>query len=471
MPRIPFAAQTATESATSWSQQRVVNMMARPAPPNARVDLALMPVPGLTPWGFAAAGSGPMHVMVPRRDSFVVLSGDEFFEASPVLGTVTSLGSATGGNKALATGDASSVQVAVVYPPYLFVATDGGGTATVSSLPSGNGFGSVAVVDGFAVYTEAPTVGTSSKFWVSNLLAAQTVNALNFASAESATDGLLRAFNMRGDLWLFGARSIEIWANAGTVGVPFQRRPGGTIPIGLAAVASPAMVGDAVCWLGDDLSVYRSSGGEPQRISTFAIENEIRATIGVGSASLARGLSLTFAGHQMYVLTFPASGQLRTFVWDASTNLWHERTSSGTRWIGNAALYFNGRQYVGASNDGRIHLLDRAALTDAGSTMLRQATLPPLWGATRRAFMSRLELEVGRVNTAGTSLLVGMSYSDDGGTTFINSRGLIYDASTDPRLVWHRLGSFRQRTIRFDLPNDWPHALYAADAQIEGGAT
>ncbi len=469
MPRIPFATEAGQQVAASWSSMRIVNFMPRPAPPGSRVDLALVPTPGLTTWAGGAVGAGPIHVLAPRRDNVIAMSGDgTLYELNLVANTVTSRGtfSGSGFDYAGAPADSTTTQTVIVIPPSMWYITDGGVSGNVTALPNGARFGTVAVVDGFAIYTEAPTTGSSSQFWVSNLLAAQTIGALNFASAESSVDGLVRAFNMKGDLWLFGTRSTEVWGNAGTTGVPFQRRPGGTIGVGCAAALSPAMVGDGVCWLGNDRCVYRSTGGQPQKISTFAIDGELRQ---LATASNARGMSISHDGHSQYVLSFPSA--FKTFAWDATTGLWHEKSTQGIHWRGNCAIHQNGRQYVGHNSSGTMMLVDAAATTDAGSSILRSATLPPLWASTRRAFMSRLELEVGRVNTAGTSIPVNMSYSDDGGTTFINSRGLIYDASTDPRLVWHRLGSFRQRTIRFDFPNEWPHLLYAADAQIEGGAS
>ena len=73
--------------------------------------------------------------------------------------------------------------------------------------------------------------------------------------------------------------------------------------------------------------------------------------------------------------------------------------------------------------------------TDAGVTVIRQAVLPPLWAKTRRAFCSRIEIEmeVGGTSVAGP---VTLDWSDDGvadveaGARLSGDRGDRRDAQT-----------------------------------------
>ena len=106
--------------------------------------------------------------------------------------------------------------------------------------------------------------------------------------------------------------------------------------------------------------------------------------------------------------------------------------------------------------------------TDAGVTVIRQAVLPPLWAKTRRAFCSRIEIEmeVGGPSVAGP---VSLDWSDDGSRTWKPARtlatGIIGD--TRKRVFTTRLGSFRQRTFR--LTTHGLTRFYAADADIAPG--
>ena len=77
---------------------------------------------------------------------------------------------------------------------------------------------------------------------------------------------------------------------------------------------------NSVFFLGDDLIFYRLDNGIPRRISTHAIEDAWR---GYTLVSDAYTMSYSYEGHKFIVLTFPTANA--TWVYDISTNLWHER--------------------------------------------------------------------------------------------------------------------------------------------------
>jgi len=75
--------------------------------------------------------------------------------------------------------------------------------------------------------------GTSDSFFISTN--GTTWNALDFATAESAPDGLVRVFVDHGEVLLFGGSTTEFWGNIGAQDFPFQPVKGSTQEIGLAA--------------------------------------------------------------------------------------------------------------------------------------------------------------------------------------------------------------------------------------------
>jgi Neuraminidase (sialidase) len=78
-----------------------------------------------------------------------------------------------------------------------------------------------------------------------------------------------------------------------------------------------------------------------------------------------------------------------------------------------------------------------------------------------------LEMEVG----VSPPVVVSMSYSDDGGRNWSTPR-LATSGAVDAyrtRLHWHRLGSFRQRTIRFIIQGSSQVSLLGAAADIVAG--
>jgi hypothetical protein len=128
----------------------------------------------------------------------------------------------------------------------------------------------------------------------------------------------------------------------------------------------------------------------------------------------------------------------------------------------------NALHLYGDRSSGQLYTLGMQA-TDAGVAVLRQATLPPLWAETRRAFCARVEveMEVGGASTPGNLLL---EWSDDGSRTWAAGRTMSSGASDDlrHRVYTTRLGSFRQRTFR--LSSHGLTRLYAVDADIQPGA-
>jgi hypothetical protein len=128
----------------------------------------------------------------------------------------------------------------------------------------------------------------------------------------------------------------------------------------------------------------------------------------------------------------------------------------------------NSIHLLGDRTTGALYYLVMAP-TDAGITIIRQATLPPLWADTKRAFCARIEIEMesGGAQSPGPVLL---QWSDDGARTFNAGRTMSAGAPGDyrHRVYTTRLGSFRQRTFR--IVTHGLTRLYAMDADITPGA-
>ena len=75
--------------------------------------------------------------------------------------------------------------------------------------------------------------GSSDQFFISPTGTAW--DALDFASAESNPDGLVRVFSDNGEIVLAGENTIEFWGNVGAADFPFQAIKGATQEFGLAA--------------------------------------------------------------------------------------------------------------------------------------------------------------------------------------------------------------------------------------------
>jgi len=324
-------------------------------------------------------------------------------------------------------------------------------------------------------YTSYSSGGTAKRivaqgtgqWFISALYDSSTIDALQFAAAESLPDALLRAVVINRELWLFGERSIEPWQDVGSAPFPFQRVTGAVMDRGTAAALSPAELNGMVFWLGDDLVVYMATGYQPQRISNYAVEEFLRKAQATTGVSDAFGMVYTQAGHSFYILTLPSFGM--TFCYDIVTELWHERWS-GTQltpavWNVTCMAKMNNTIYVGVQN-GQVGILDLDTFTELGAPIRSAARTPPLYNDGKRATNPVLELEgelgVGLLSGRGSVPQVMIRWSDDGGSTWSNQRTVSIGVTADrvDRAIVRRMGLFRQREYEFSISDPVKRAFY-----------
>jgi hypothetical protein len=126
----------------------------------------------------------------------------------------------------------------------------------------------VVYQDGYFIVTETNT----QKFYISALNDGTSWDALDFTSVESSPDNLIGLVSDKGNLWLFGTQTTEIYQNTGNAAFPFERIPGAIIPTGCAASFTAQRFDNTVVWLGQDENgravVWRAEGYQAKRLST-----------------------------------------------------------------------------------------------------------------------------------------------------------------------------------------------------------
>lgn len=443
------------------SAQRLQNLFAEQEPPDARAPLVLKSTPGLRP--FATVGAGPIRGMVVMNDALYVVSGSGVYRVN-AGGTATGLG--TVGGSGPVTMATNGTQIALVTSAATHVVSSTAVSAvTDTDFP---GAGSVDYLDGYAIF-HRPGTGV---FFISALLDAASFDALDFASAESSPDPLVRVLVDHRELWLFGTHSVEVWVNTGASPFPFERQPGSILERGCGAAMSVAKLDNTVIWLADDGIVYRAQGYAPQRISTHAIE-EMLADAASGDRATARAVAYTQDGHAFYALSVPNTG---TYVWDAATQLWHERASwQRPTWRVGSTVQCYGRLLGGDDRLGAIYELDPQTYDEAGEPHVRLVDSPPLHSSGAWAFMGRLEVMmecgVGLVTGQGSDPQAMLRVSDDGGRTWGVERwvGIGGIGQFRARAKFDRLGRFRERVLRFSVSDPVPVTIHGATAQVVGG--
>lgn len=464
MPRSALALASYEARSRPLLASRLVNLYPESVPPQARAPavsggkgkLVLYGTPGLK--SFATAGTDTIRCMRPFGDYLYALSGLSLFRIDS-SGNATICGGASLSNSGVAMMSDNGEQLALLCDGLTYTISGLTITQVTDAQYPAEGASSMDYIDGYTVWSRA----NGGQFFISGLYDTTAIDALDFATAESSPDTLLRVLVDHRQILLFGSRSIEPWVNVGASPFPFQRVAGAVLEKGTAAALSPAKIDNTVYWLGDDRMIYRLEGYRPVRVSTHAIEEAIR----VGTVSDAYAFTYAQGGHSFYVLTFPTLA--RTFVFDAATGLWHER-QSGTGlvnavWNPRCVAAAWGKIYAG-SISGAVAELDLDTYADLGAALRWVVHTDPFYAEGRRAILTEAEIEcelgVGLASGQGSDPQIMLRWSDDGGATWSNQRseGIGATGVRRNRCSFHRLGVFRQRMLEFSGSDPVKRAIY-----------
>jgi hypothetical protein len=340
---------------------------------------------------------------------------------------------------------------------------DGTTLATVTDVDYPDA-GSVCFVGQYFAVHDRDT----GRFYISSLLDGSAWDALDFATAESEPDNLVRVLSDSGDLILMGAKTVETWPVTGDLDFPFQRA-GSTLTLGLIGRDAVAQIDNSFIWLASDRTVRVLRAVTPQRVSTHDIERIIQAW---PDPDLSRAFAYTLGGHSYWCLWNPHG----CVIWDATTGLWHERVSFGRNtWRCATAIQIWNNVYLGDPVDGVIYQADESAHDEAGAAMVREfVTIPQGPGGapfTLDAVEMEIEVGVGVGGSGqGSDPEVWLRMSRDSGETFggrllrsIGARG-----ARRRRVVWRNLGQFPPHggVIAFGCSDPVRVALTAAWADI-----
>lgn len=431
---------------------------------------AFLRCPGLTLW--KTIGSGPIRGMrVGSNGVLYVVSGSVLWSITQAK-VATQLGTVDYGSDPVRFADNGQQLLVVTSTGAWCLVYDG--NAFTQVLPGDLSMvpGPVCYQDGFALVSASGT----NQFFQSNLNDFTTWDALNYSSADSTSYPIVGMYDLHREAWLFKEDVIEVWINNGTSPFAFGRLQGVQIPVGCAAKNSISHISDGILWLGADGQggpvVYISDGYHARRISTHGIEHAMN---GFPTVSDAIGFCYQDRGHYFYTLTFPAAD--RTFVFDMSTQLWHERASFSNgklhRHAANCHAFF-GDHLVGDFGSGNIYRLDSENYTDNGNIQkwLRSwRALPPNQSVTKPIRFNALyiDAQTGIGIPDGTTPQMMLRWCDDGHNW---SSEMWADSNqtgqTGSRVMFRRLGQTKRgsgldRVFELSGVDPIPIALIGAD--------
>jgi len=448
------------------SNQKTLNLY----PERVGSDFVLNSFPGLASF---STGTGPDRGGFEHLNVFYQVCGETLYTIDS-SGARTSRGTIAGSAKCIFAGIGSSVVIVTEGTAYEW---DGATLTEITDadLESPN---SCDHINNQILFD-----GDGGRFASSDVGDASSISGLNYGTAESNADDLIRVFVYDKIVWMMGDKTLEPWENPGTGNPPFSPILGAIIQVGLAALHSPAKNDNGFYFLGDDRRIYFVQGVQETNVTPIHLANIIE---GFSVIDDAEGNCFQFQGQNFYVITFPNAQ--RTFCFNESVGIengWFE-LSSGTseteRYIGSSFVYFNHKNYVTDYTNGNIYELDKDTFDEFGEEVLRIRDSGNFHGGLigqpgKLITMSRFELimETGVGSTSqdedDEGPFVMLQFSDDGGRTWSTEQWASAGRAGEFiwKVEWFGLGSFYNRIFRIKMSDAVYWCIHFAAADIEVG--
>lgn len=470
------------------NSQRCVNLMSSSAGPGGRGDggNVLIPTAGLTSL-IDLTGSemrclteyqGLVYAVVDNKVYKVTVNVSAETATSEEIGTIT-------------TSSTGTVKSAV--NPTQIVWVDGSGTgyiytpssdtfATINSTDSDfTGGDSVVFLDSYFIVNDPGT----GQIYTSGANDGNDWDPLDVGTAESAPDDIVALQTSKGELWVLGERTTEIWYNAANAsGIPLSPRDGLEIQIGCGAANSVVEIDDLIIWLDNRGYIVQSnisplvrnnnSGYDLQVISTEAITTEI---LGYSTRSDAVACTYTDRGHLMYAISFPTAK--KTWVYDYTISQWHERAWANLisgefeHHLIQHATTLENLQLGGGIRSGKIYLMKPDVYQEDSVTISRIRTVAPLYEPEMYGLIGIDNLSV-RLTTGlasqGDEPEIAMRYSNDGGFNWSDETLRVSTGATGDyakRVDWNRLGTSREWLFEFTITENVAFSIIDATVDIE----
>lgn len=444
MPDVNFAANAYDKHRSGLRPEICENFLVERASPQSERRFRLVPRPGLVSFSSVASGMGRGLAFVDTvfSNKMLAVIGTSAYMVDS-SGAATNIGTIAGsGPVDISVGRTEMVVINDLGEAYVITEA----AALKITDPDLPPVSSSTYIGGRTIFTQLDT----DTFYWSEILLSESVNALNFATAERKGDPARKVIADSDQLWFFGTKSTEIWQPTGNDNLPFIRLSSVDLQKGAAARDSVVAIDNTIYWAGYDRMVYRLNGYSAERISTIPIDDDLQA-LTEAQALTIKSFGMVVNGHTLYIMTCP--GQW-TYVYDASHGQWQKWKRFGFNDVQiTGYTYAFGRHLVVDSVSSQIMELDTNAHDDLGQPVELRATA----NVPIRDRQACFNFSVDMVKGVGTASVpdpqIMMRYSDDQGRTWSSERWRSLGAMSDfqTRVTWRMLGQMRAPGREFEI--------------------
>lgn len=457
-----FGLGNAGKSPNVNAQKRVNLYVEVQADPEAN-GLVMYPTPGLTT--FVNFGASPCRGLYQKGSVAYAVNGSTLWEIA-ANGTTTSRGTllTSGGRVDIADNGAQMLIVDGTYGYIYTFATNTLAQIVDADFPAST---TCAFLNGYFVVSKTD----SAQFYISALYDGTTWDALDFATAESDPDNLVRLMVDNGVLYLFGDKTTEMWGDSGAADFPFARIGAAAIEWGLLARWSLCKFDGSLIFLRKNrlgaIQVCVLAGNQAVPVSNPELDYVFSQYAATENAT---AFSYSLSGHPFYQINFPTAGE--SWLYDGLSKSWSKVESGGGRHRGEMQVSFLGDSYVSDYENGKFYLLDPASYTDDGSPIVREfigrhnkagdfIRIAKLW--------LEMEAGVGLQSGQGSDPQIMMQISRDGGHEWGAEMWRSFGAAGKyrARAAWNRLGRSRDWLLKFRVTDPVKTIFVAAWAQYD----
>lgn len=420
--------------------------------------LTLYPTPGIQT--FVNFGAYPSRGIYKKGDFLYVVNNNTLWRVSND-GAMTNIGTLLTAQGRVDMSD-NGTQIIIVDGANGYIYNTNTLVFAQITDPDWPGADTVTFLNGYFVVTK-PNTG---QFYISALYDGLSWAALDFATAESNPDNLIRVMADNGQLCLFGPETTEFWGDSGALDFPFARVGASAIEWGLAARWSLCKFMDSLIFLRRNrlgaVQVCTLSGYNATPVSNPEMDYVFSKYSAVDNAT---GFSYMVSGHPFYQINFPSADE--SWLYDGLTKAWSKVESSGGRHRGEIQQNYLDRSLVTDYENGKLYIFRDGYYSDDGDPIARElitrhqtigqfSVIDELW--------MEMESGVGLLTGQGETPMLMMQVSKDGGHTWGNEYWVNFGQIGEykRRAVFRRLGRARDWVFKFRITDPVKPVLVAA---------